>query len=108
LLDKFPLYLHLRIYSAAIVLWTWDQNKDAANRRKHRLPLSIGEYGLADPLALTRHDPHPDGDRWNTICEADGVLLFVVHTWPDRHGTPGRIIGVRRATRQERRAYEEG
>ncbi|HEY1414007.1 MAG TPA: BrnT family toxin, partial [Rhodopila sp.] len=63
--------------------WTWDPDKDAINRAKHRLPLSIGEVALVDLLALSRHDPHPDGDRWDTICEAHDVLLFIVHTWPD-------------------------
>jgi uncharacterized protein len=45
--------------------WTWDPDKDAKNRRRHRLPLSIGEVGLADPLAVSR--PDPDGDRWDTL-----------------------------------------
>lgn len=65
------------------------------------------EVALADPLALSRHDPHPDGDRWDTLCHAGTVLLFVVHTWPD-DDTPGRIISARKATRQERKAYEDG
>lgn len=99
------------------MLWTWDPDKDEINRTKHRLPLSIGEVALADPLALSRPDPHPDGDRWDTPCEADGVLLFIVHTmplgprpegWPDADDTPGRIISVRKATRQERKVYEDG
>jgi hypothetical protein len=90
-------------------LWMWDPDKDAINRRRHRLPLSIGEVALADPLALSRHDPHPDGDRWDTTCQAGGVLLFIVHTWPDHaDDTPGRIISARKATRQERKAYEHG
>jgi uncharacterized DUF497 family protein len=97
--------------------WTWDPEKDAINRRRHRLPLSIGEVALADPLALSQHDPHPDGDRWDTICEAHGVLLFIVHTmpldpgsegWPDADNTLGRIISARKATRHERKAYEDG
>ena len=57
------------------MLWTWEPDKDAINRRKHRLPLSIGEVALADPLALSRPDPHPDGDRWDTLCDGNGVLL---------------------------------
>ena len=31
---------------------------------------------------------------------------IVVHTWPE--GSPSRIISARRATRHERRTYEEG
>lgn len=87
--------------------WTWDPDKDAINRRRHRLPLSIGEVGLADPLALSQHDPHPDGDRWDTLCQAGNVLLFIVHTWPE-DDVRGRIISVRKATRRERKAYEDG
>jgi uncharacterized DUF497 family protein len=88
--------------------WIWDPEKDKANRRKHRLPLSIGEVGLADPLALSQPDPHPDGDRWNTLCQVGGTVLFVVHTWSDEGNEPGRIISVRKATSHERRAYEDG
>jgi uncharacterized protein (DUF4415 family) len=56
------------------------------------LPLSVGEIALADPLGLSRQDPHPDGDRWNTICQINGVLLFIVHTWPEADDAPGRIV----------------
>ena len=90
------------------MVWTWDPDKDAINRRKHRLPLSVGEVALADPLALSRHDDHPDGDRWDSVCQAADVLLFVVHTWPEAEAVPGRIISVRKATRAERKAYEDG
>jgi len=72
------------------------------------LPLSLGEVALADPLALSLADPHPDGDRWVTICEAGGVLLNIVHTWPENDDPTGRIISVGKATRQERKAYEDG
>ena len=39
------------------------------------------------------------------------VVLLVVHTWPEEDETGeevGRIISARKATRRERRAYEEG
>jgi uncharacterized DUF497 family protein len=92
--------------------WTWNAAKDAANRRKHGLSLAAGELVLnGDPMALSRPDPHPDSDRWQTIGRAAGiVLLFVVHTEPQPHadGATGRIISVRKATAHERRAYEQG
>jgi uncharacterized DUF497 family protein len=87
--------------------WTWSLEKDAINRRKHGLPLSIAEVALADPLALSQPDPHPDGDRWNTLAVVQGKTLFIVHTWPDED-EPGRIISVREASPHERRAYENG
>lgn len=89
------------------MLWTWDAEKDRKSRIKHKLPLSLGEVAMADPLALSLPDPHPDGDRWNTVAEVDGLMLFIVHTWPD-DDVPGRIISVRQATRHERKAYEDG
>jgi uncharacterized DUF497 family protein len=87
--------------------WTWSLEKDAINRRKHGLPLSIAEVALADPLALSQPDPHPDGDRWNTLAVVQGKTLFIVHTLPDED-EPGRIISVREASPRERRAYENG
>ena len=88
--------------------WVWDAAKDAINRRKHGLPLSIGEVALADPLAIFRQDPHLDGDRWGSVCQAGGVILYIVHTWPDDEAAPGRIISVRKATRKERMVYQDG
>ena len=76
------------------------------NRREHRLPLSIGGVALADPSALSRPDPHPDGDRWMTLVQACDVLLTIIHTWPDDDDTPRRIISIRKATQHEREAYE--
>jgi uncharacterized DUF497 family protein len=71
------------------------------------LPLSVAEIALTDPLALSQPDPHPDGDRWNTLAVVEGRTLFIVHTWPE-DGAPGRIVSVREATRRERKAYEDG
>jgi uncharacterized DUF497 family protein len=92
------------------VRWTWDPDpdQDTINRREHRLPLSVGEVALADPLALSQPDAHPDGDRWDTICQAGGAVLLIVHSWPDADDAPGRIVSVRKATRRERRIYEDG
>jgi uncharacterized protein len=75
--------------------------------------LAVGVPVLeGDRLAVSRPDPHLDGNRWQTIGNAAGlVILFVVHTepvrLPDGHEV-GRIISVRKATPHERRAYEEG
>lgn len=96
-----------------MALWVWTPDKDAKNRNRHGLPLAAGVLVLeGDPHALSRPDPHPDGDRWQTVGDAGGVvLLFVVHTEPvDRSDGReiGRIISVRKATTHERRAYEEG
>jgi uncharacterized protein len=94
--------------------WTWDPDKDAGNRREHQgLSLADGVLVLkGDKLAVSRPDPHPDGDRWQTGGSAGGlVTLFVVHTEPVVRSDGrelGRIISVGKATPHERKDYEEG
>nr|WP_294547077.1 BrnT family toxin [uncultured Rhodopila sp.] len=93
--------------------WTWDPQEDGLNRRNHKgLSLADGIAALSDPLAVSRPDPHPDGDRWQLIGSAAGVvLLFVVYTDPVELADGrevGRIVSVRNATSHERKAYEQG
>jgi uncharacterized DUF497 family protein len=91
--------------------WVWDPTKAAINRAKHGLSLDIAVLVFDDPLHASKHDPHPDGDRWQTIGLVGSVLLLVVHTWPEVKGdgeSVGRIISARKATAHERKTYEEG
>lgn len=87
--------------------WTWSPAKDTINKAKHGLPLSLGEVALADPLALSQPDVI-HSDRWNTLAAINDIVFFIVHTWPDGEEIGGRIISVRKATSQERKAYENG
>jgi hypothetical protein len=91
--------------------WIWDAAKDRLNRQHHGVPLAYGARALADPMVLSRPDPHADGDRWGSIGVADGIaVLFVVHTEPIARSDGrqvGRIISVRKASARERRIYEE-
>jgi uncharacterized DUF497 family protein len=94
--------------------WIWDEEKNRITRRDHRVSFEIAELVFGDPLALTLPDPYPEEERWRTIGSPStqrDVILFVVHTWPKEDGAGeevGRIISARKATRSERRAYEEG
>ena len=92
--------------------WTWDPNKERGNRRLHGLGFETAALVFDDPLAASRPDPYPHESRWQTIGMIGGVIVFVVHTWPEPDPVTGeevgRIIGARKATSHERRAYEEG
>ncbi len=89
--------------------WIWDAEKDLANRAKYGLSLALGALVLDhDPLAVTRPDPHPDDNRWQTIGSVEGVVILLVVSTDPSDETSGRIISVRKATEQERQAYEEG
>jgi uncharacterized DUF497 family protein len=90
--------------------WTWDPPKAAINRVKHGLSFETAVLVFDDPLQASKPDPHPDGDRWQTVGLVGSVLLLVVHTWPDIMDEEpiGRIISARKATAHERKGYEEG
>jgi len=92
--------------------WTWSEEKNRVNKINHGISFETAQLVFADLLALSRHDPHPDGDRWQTVEMIGSVTVFVVHTQPESGAgadeETGRIISARKATTRERRAYEEG
>lgn len=91
--------------------WIWSEDKNRINTRKHGLSFATAKLVFDDPMAMSRFDPHPNGDRWQTIGLVGRVVLLVVHTWPEFdlqcEDEVGRIISARKATSHERRAYEE-
>ena len=92
----------------ATLRWTWDEQKAAANLRKHGLSFELAALALDDPSALVDADPHPDGDRWDALCQINGMTLFVVTAWSETENSDtGRIISARKATTQERKKYHE-
>jgi uncharacterized protein len=91
--------------------WTWDEQKNQTNKRKHGLSFEVAQHVFADPLAISNLDPFADEERWQTIGLIGQLTLLVVHTWPEfdpvKGEEIGRIISARKATVYERRAYEE-
>jgi uncharacterized DUF497 family protein len=94
------------------VHWIWDPDKAKGNRRKHGLSFETAIRVFDDPLHASQADPHPEGDRWQTVGRVGTVTLIVVHTFPSiEHESVepvGRIISARKATAHERKKYEEG
>ena len=86
----------------------WDPAKATRNVAKHGVSFPEAATVFGDPLAMTYFDPDhsKDEDRFITFGHSNsGQLLVVSHT--DREDGI-RIISARRATRRERKAYEEG
>ncbi len=86
----------------------WDPDKAARNLARHGVSFPEAATVFGDPLAITFSDPDhsEDEDRLLTFGHSGaGHLLIVSHT--DR-GVRTRIISARRATRKERKLYEEG
>ena len=82
--------------------------------RKHGIAFDTALRVFADPLSLSVQDRVEGGEqRWQTFGMVGGhSLLIVAHTIveDDEDGQPVeiiRIVSARRATRQERRRYEQ-
>ncbi|MFB8788104.1 MAG: BrnT family toxin [Potamolinea sp.] len=86
----------------------WNQNKAELNLEKHYVSFQEAATVFNDPLSFTFPDPeHSIGESRYVIIGISrfGQLLVVAHT---ERGEKVRIISARKATRQERRFYEEG
>jgi uncharacterized DUF497 family protein len=88
----------------------WDDAKAAATLRKHGVAFDDATLVWDDPHHLLRFDRIEAGEeRWHVLGIAAGiVLLLVVHTYPGGDDDRVRIVSARRATKSERRAYEDG
>lgn len=88
--------------------WTWDENKNRSNLAKHGIGFDVAELVFRDDLSTSRLDfGSLEEERWQTIGQVGNNVLFVVHTEPNA-SRAGRIISARPASRQERKAYEQG
>jgi uncharacterized protein len=85
----------------------WNPDKAALNLEKHGISFLEAATVFNDPLSVTFPDPnHSIGESRYIIIGVSrfGQLLVVAHT--DR-GEKVRIISARKATRQEKKFYEE-
>lgn len=93
-------------------MYSWDETKNEINQHKHGISFAVARLVFEDPLHMTRQDRIENGEqRWLTVGLAGGVaLLLVAHSWleTEHGGEHIRIISARRATKLERRVYEQG
>ena len=88
-------------------LFEWDPVKAAENLADHGVTFDEASNVFADPLSLLMGDPDhsDDEDRYLLLGMSVQQRLLVV-AFTDRPPRT-RIISARRATRRERRRYEE-
>jgi uncharacterized protein len=91
----------------------WDPAKAFLNQRDHRITFDQAATVFLDPLALTVYDPtsSQDEERWFTPWlrfrwQALGCSAHIPADgpWP---GAGAPHISARKATKRERRSYEE-
>ena len=86
----------------------WDEEKDKANLKKHKVSFDEATTIFIDPFAITIPDiDHSvDEQRYIDIGSSDkGRALVVIYT---ERGPTIRIISCRKATLSERKRYEKG
>lgn len=85
----------------------WHADKAASNARKHGVTFDEAMTVFADPLAAIFDDDEHSAEEKREIIvghSAKGRLLLVSFT---ERGEAVRIISARRATKRERKDYEE-
>lgn len=88
-------------------IFDWDPDKSKANLRKHGVPFEEATTVFGDPLALLMTDPDHsiEEERYVLLGTSTRQRMLVVAFAEKSPLT--RLISARRATRSERRKYEE-
>lgn len=83
----------------------WDEDKRAANLRKHGLDFADARLVYDNPDKLTFSSPRNAEDRLVDLAmvEIAGRVLTLIYT---KRGRDVRVISFRIASRKERRIYE--
>ena len=90
--------------------FSWDPDKNKTNRAKHGVSFETAKMVFDDPFHLSLLDRIDEGEkRWKTIGQIQGVIVLIVaHTYQENNGDEViRIISARKATKMERKKYEE-
>ena len=90
-----------------MLTFEWDANKAKSNLAKHGVSFEEAATVFGDPLSTTIPDPaHSQTEARFIILGRSylGRLLVVIHT---ERGDNIRVISARRASRRERKDYEE-
>jgi uncharacterized DUF497 family protein len=89
----------------------WDDDKNRLNKAKHGISFELAAQVWSDPLHWCYFDRFDDGEsRMHCVGTVSAAtILLVVYVDRDENGEDIiRIIGARRATAHEKRAYTKG
>jgi uncharacterized protein len=90
-----------------VVLFEWDPQKAQANERKHDVSFEEAAECFADPLAMVLDDPKNPGRSILIGASRSCRLILTIYVEITERDVI-RIVSARKATRPERRRYEEG
>lgn len=88
----------------------WDEAKNRSNLQKHGVAFPEAVATFQDPRQVMRKG-HTVGEemRWEIIGQVFETIYLVVFTprWDEQGNPLTRIISARRASRIERKAYDQ-
>jgi hypothetical protein len=88
-------------------LFEWDAKKAESNARKHGVAFDEASTVFGDALSILMADPgHSVGEKRYLLLGMSNRRRLLVVAFAERPPRT-RLISARRATRQERRQYEE-
>ena len=86
----------------------WDEAKSASNFKKHSVRFDEAQTVFLDPYAIEVFDSEVEADEDRFIrFGLSGKLRVLLVVFCERGPDLIRIISARKATPEERRAYEE-
>ena len=90
------------------MIYEWDPRKAKENLRKHGISFEEAATVFLDPMALTFPDPDHSDEEDREITIGITTKHRVVFVSQCQQGYRIRLISARKATRKERKQYEEG
>ena len=84
----------------------WDEEKSGSNLKKHGVSFEEAKTVFNDSLAITIDDPDHSDEEERYIDIGFSSKGRVVVVWYTERNENIRIIGCRKTTKAERRAYE--
>jgi uncharacterized DUF497 family protein len=85
----------------------WDPKKAATNSLKHKVSFEEAATVFGDPLGRMLTDPRHSFEEERLVLLGHSESRHLVAVMYVEHGQKIRIISARRATRRERKNYEE-
>jgi uncharacterized protein len=88
--------------------FSWDPAKNNSNQKKHSLSFEEASTCFLDPMHILIDDPDSSADEERLVLigtSSKSKLLVVVHL--DISSDLVRLISARKATKSERKQYEE-
>ena len=85
----------------------WDEDKATANVKKHGISFEEAKTVFGDPFSVTIDDPAHSASEYRFVdigTSASEMILAVAYA---ERGQKIRLISCRKATKAERKIYEE-